>query len=228
VALAVATATAGALAGCGSAAQPAHSTTTTTANTITATTAATTAPVPVAQLVALARRSLPGLGDSTVTYASVVTTTKQAAENWLEPGSVPAGASNPRAYLVVLSGRFVCESCTRPSGASAPRGSSAQFVWVPGVGLSDFGLTPRVPPGLRHLGRVLKIYLPRIPPHVIPPPPIRPSPRMPVRAHPMTPSRVSPADPSHVVTVAPSHVAAPSTPSGSVPVPPLADGSPVN
>jgi hypothetical protein len=193
-------------------ASPATTTATaaTTAATISTPTT-TTAPVPLAQLVALARRSLPALGDLTVTYASVVTTTKQAAENWLEPGSVPVGASNPRAFLVVLRGKFVCESCTRPSGASAPRGSSAQFVWIPGAGVTDFGLTPRVPTGLSHLGRVLRIYLQRLPPHVMPPPPIRPAPLIPVRAHPVMPLRVSPAAPSH-----------------AVPVLPLANGSPAN
>jgi len=160
---------AGVLAGCGSAVQPAPQATTTA--TVPA---GATAPVPVAQLVALARRSLPGLGDVTVTSASVVTTTKRAAEDWLEPGSVPPGTSNPRAYLIVLDGRFVCQSCSRPSGATAPRGTSAQFLWVPGTGVTDFGLTARVPTGLSHLGRVVKIGLGRpLLVHGMPPPGLR-------------------------------------------------------
>jgi hypothetical protein len=177
------------LAACGSEMQPAHPRTATAAT-------ASTGPGPIAQLVALARRSLPGLGDSTVTYASVVATTKKAAENWLEPGSVPATGASPRAYLIVLHGRFVCQSCTRPSGARTTRGSSAQLVWVPGAGVTDVGLTPRVPTGLPHLGRVVRIYLGRLlPTHVIPSPPIRPVPAPVLRAHPVTPSRVTPATP---------------------------------
>jgi hypothetical protein len=168
---AIALAVAVTLAGCGSEMQPGRSrttitttttattaaTTATTAATSTTTAAASTGPVPIARLVALARRALPGLGDSTVTYASVVTTTKKAAENWLEPGSVPATGANPRAYVIVLHGRFVCQPCTRPSGARATRGSSAQLVWVPGAGVTDVGLTPRVPTGLPDLGRVVRI-----------------------------------------------------------------------
>jgi len=226
-------ATAGAVAGCGSATAPADSATTTattTAATTTTTTtndAATSAPVPVAQLVALARGSLPGLGDSTVTSASVVATTKEAAENWLEPGSVPAGASNPRAYLIVLHGRFVCRPCSRPSGASAPRGSSAQFIWVPGRGVTDFAVTPSVPTGLHHLGRVVKIRigLPRLP-KGMPPPGVRRV-VMPSHAAPATPWH---AVPSHVVPVAPARTVAPSAPSRVVPVTPpgMEDGTPVH
>jgi hypothetical protein len=173
-----------------------------TATALTTATATTTGAMPVAPLVALARRSLPGLGGSTVTYASVVTTTKEAAENWLEPGSVAAAGSSPRAYVMVLSGRFVCQSCSRPPGASAPRGSSAQLVWVPGAGVSDFGLTPRVPAGLSHLGRVVRIYLGTpLASKVIPPPGLR-RPGTPSRVLPVAPSRaVAPTAQLHVVPV---------------------------
>jgi hypothetical protein len=212
---AIALAVAVTLAGCGSEMQPAHSrtATTTTAATTTAATTATgtttaatsTGPVRIARLVALARRSLPGLGDSTVTYASVVTTTKKAAENWLEPGSVPATGASPQAYVIVLHGRFVCQSCTRPSGARATRGSSVQLVWVPGAGVTDFGLTPRVPTGLPHLGRVVRIYLGRLlPTHVMPSPPIRPVPAPVLRAHPVTPSRVIAATPRGMMNGTPA------------------------
>ena len=211
LALAAAVTAAGAGAGCGSAMQPGHSATTPT-SAAAATTAATEtaavrtgAPVPTAQLLAVARRSVPGLRDATITSASVVTTTKEAAENWLEPGSVPATGSSPRAYLIVLRGRFVCRSCTRPAGASAPRGSSAQLIWIPGAGVTDFGLTPRVPTGLNRLGRVVRIYLGRrVPPHAVPPPPIRLAPA-PVRAHPVTPSRTAPVAPVGMMNGTPVH-----------------------
>ena len=218
-------ATAGAVAGCGSATAPADSATTTAPPPPPPPTAS--APVPVAQLVALARGSLPGLGDSTVTSASVVATTKEAAENWLEPGSVPAGASNPRAYLIVLHGRFVCRSCSRPSGASAPRGSSAQFIWVPGRGVTDFAVTPSVPTGLHYLGRVVKIRigLPLLP-KGMPPPGVRRV-VMPSHAAPATPWH---AVPSHVVPVGPARAVAPSAPSRAVPVTPpgMENGTPVH
>jgi hypothetical protein len=212
------------VAGCGSATRPAHSNTATaTTKTATMKTATTNGLVPVAQLVALARRSLPGLGDSTVSYASVVTTTKGAAENWLEPGSVSAAGSSPRAYLIVLRGRFVCQSCTRPSGASAPHGTSAQLIWVPGVGVSDFGLTAGVPTGLDRLGHVLRITLRRhLLVHVVPPPPIRAQPATRLPAHPVMPPSEAP--------VAQAPVAASGVPSRAVPVTPpgMMNGTPVH
>jgi hypothetical protein len=121
------------------------------------------AELPVAQLVALARDSLRGLEDPSVTTALVVATTKTAAENWMEPGAVPPGPSNPLAYLIMLRGRFTCESCSF-LGPNAPRGRSSQFVWIPGQGVTDGGLTHRVPPGLGKLGRIVKLRL--IVPHV--------------------------------------------------------------
>ncbi|MEA2158437.1 MAG: hypothetical protein QOD66_817 [Solirubrobacteraceae bacterium] len=121
--------------------------------------------LPVAQLVALARDSLPGLNDPRVRTASVVATTKNAAENWMTPGAVPPSHPNPVAYLIVLQGRFVCTSCSFPRGAKAPRGRFSQAVWIPGQGVSDGGLTPKLPPGLSKLGQVVKLTLtaPRVP-----------------------------------------------------------------
>jgi hypothetical protein len=115
--------------------------------------------LPLAQLVALATDSASGLGDPSVETALVVATSKHAAENWLEPGAISPGSSNPRAYLIVLSGRFVCTNCSYPPGAKAPRGGWAQSIWVPGQGVSDFGLTQRLPGGLDKLGPVVKINL---------------------------------------------------------------------
>jgi hypothetical protein len=126
---------------------------------------ASKARLPVAQLVALARDELRGLGDPNVKTASVVVSTKNATENWMEPGAVPPSDPNPLAYLIVLQGKFTCENCSGPPTGKPPKGRSAQFNWIPGVGGSDFGLTRAVPPGLAKLGRVITLRLvsPRIP-----------------------------------------------------------------
>jgi hypothetical protein len=118
-----------------------------------------TSPLPLAQLVALGTNSARGLNDPAVKTALVVTTTLHAAENWLEPGAISPTAADPRAYLVVLAGRFTCTRCSYPAGAKPPRGRSAQIVWVPGQGVRDFGLTQRLPGGLDRLGRAVKINL---------------------------------------------------------------------
>jgi hypothetical protein len=122
--------------------------------------ASTRAPrLPIAQLVALAAGSARGLHDRSVTSALVVATTKNAAENWLEPGAVPPGPTDPRVYVVVLSGKFVCTLCSAPAGAQLPHGHSAQFIWQPGRGVTDFGLTAHAPWGIDRLGRVVTIAL---------------------------------------------------------------------
>jgi hypothetical protein len=113
---------------------------------------ATPAAIPVAKLAALARGSAARFGDPTVASASVIATTRLAAENWMERGSAGPGTPDARAYLILLRGRFVCELCPRPAGAAAPHGGSAQILWVPGHGVTDGGLTRRVPPGIRTLG----------------------------------------------------------------------------
>lgn len=117
--------------------------------------------IPVHELVAIARSESDGLGDPHVRTALVVATRKDAAENWMEPGAIPPGPTNPRAYVIVLQGRFVCEACSAPAGAQLPSGHSAQVIWVPGKGVTDFGLTARTPRGLRKLGRVVTIGLAR-------------------------------------------------------------------
>jgi hypothetical protein len=121
----------------------------------------TEATIPLARLVALGENSASGLGDARVKTALVVATTKRAAESWLEPGAISPGGADSRAYVIVLKGRFICTSCSYPAGAKPPRGRSAQIVWVPGKGVSDFGLTQRAPGGLDELGRVVKIDLVR-------------------------------------------------------------------
>jgi hypothetical protein len=115
--------------------------------------------LPRTELVTIARSESSGLGDSHVKTALIVVTTKDAAENWMEPGAVPPGPANPRAYLIVLSGRFVCEACSVPAGAQLPNGHSMQIIWVPSRGVTDFGLTARTPRGLTRLGRVVTLSL---------------------------------------------------------------------
>ncbi len=117
--------------------------------------------IPVQKLAATARNMSVELGDSHVKTALVVATRKNAAEDWMEPGAVPPGPTNPRAYVIVLQGRFVCQACSAPAGAQLPHGHSAQIIWVPGRGVTDFGLTARAPLGLKKLGRVVTIGLVR-------------------------------------------------------------------
>jgi hypothetical protein len=108
---------------------------------------------------ALAKSTASGLNDASVKTALVVATAKHAAEGWLEPGAISPGAADPRAYLIVLKGRFICTHCSYPAGAKPPRGRWAQSIWIPGQRVSDFGLTQRLPGGLDKLGRVVKINL---------------------------------------------------------------------
>ncbi len=79
--------------------------------------------LPVARLVKIAQGTASGLGDSHVKAALVVVTTKNAAENWMEPGAIPPGPTNPRAYVIVLQGRFFCQVCSAPAERNCPMGT---------------------------------------------------------------------------------------------------------
>jgi hypothetical protein len=118
--------------------------------------------LPISQLVSIARGMVASLGDPKVHTAWVMATTKYAAEQATYPGSEPPGPSNPQAFLIAIRGRFVCETCTRPPGAKAPKGTFGYDIWVPNEGVSDFGLQPHIPAGLHRLGPV--ITLPLTPP----------------------------------------------------------------
>jgi hypothetical protein len=120
--------------------------------------------LPVAQLVSIANGMVAGLGDPTVKRAWVIATTKNAAENATYPGSSPPDPANPRAYLIAVRGHFVCHLCSGTAGSKAPRGIFAYDIWVPGQGVSDFGLQPRVPHALSKLGRIVNLRL--VPPQV--------------------------------------------------------------
>jgi hypothetical protein len=121
--------------------------------------------LPVAQLVSIGRGMASGLGDPHVRTAWVIATRKDAAERATTPGAVPPDPHNPRAYLILIRGRFVCSSCSGPVGAKPPRGKVAYDIWVPGRGISDFGLVRHVPRGLHRLGPPVRMRLvaPRIP-----------------------------------------------------------------
>jgi hypothetical protein len=120
--------------------------------------------LPAAQLVAIARQMLRGLDNAGVNTASVIPTTLNAAENATYPGSEPLDPKNPRAYLIMLRGRFICTACSTPAGAKAPRGRFAYSIWIPGRGSPAGGLQPRTPRQLQTLGPI--ISLPLIPPQI--------------------------------------------------------------
>ena len=120
--------------------------------------------LPVAQLVAIASQMLRGLDDAHVTTASVIATTLNAAENVTYPGSEPPDPKNPRAYLIMLRGRFICDSCSIPPGAKPPRGTFAYSIWIPGRGSPAGGLQPDIPRRLRTLGPIMR--LPLVPPKI--------------------------------------------------------------
>ncbi len=151
----------GLLAGCGTSANPRPSART---SLLSPELKSAGARLPVAQLVAISRQMLTGLGDPNVKTASVIATTLNAAENVTYPGSEPPDPTNPRAYLIMLRGRFICNSCSGPAGAKAPRGAFAYSIWIPGRGSPAGGLQPRVPQDLKTLGPI--VNLPMIPPHV--------------------------------------------------------------
>jgi hypothetical protein len=119
--------------------------------------------LPVAELVAVARGELSGLGDPPVKTAFVVATRKNQAENWLEPRAVPPDPANPRAYVIMVRGNFTCSSaCT---GLRPIRARSAQAIWIPGVGVANSGLggTAHTLKTLGTLGKVIRLPLTRHP-----------------------------------------------------------------
>lgn len=69
-----------------------------------------------------------------------------------------------RFYLIVLRGRFFCDSCSRPAGAKPPHGTIETSVWSPIAGGTDFGLSNRLPAAVSRLHRLALITptLPRV------------------------------------------------------------------
>jgi hypothetical protein len=120
---------------------------------------AAVAPAVPPTVASLARGMAASLGDKHVTSAWVIETTKDAAENATTPGAVPPDRHDPRAYLVLIRGHFVCNLCSRPVDADPPRGRVAYDIWVLGRGVTDFGLQARLPKGIRRLGRIVTLRL---------------------------------------------------------------------
>jgi photosystem II stability/assembly factor-like uncharacterized protein len=88
----------------------------------------------------IARGLADSLGDDRVHVARVFSTTRRAAAG----GDVVN--SNQPVYMIVIQGKFVCETCSRPPGAPAPRGSVATLsIDRKTFRVTDFGLTDRVP-----------------------------------------------------------------------------------
>lgn len=154
----------GLLAGCGASRSPDPS-----AKTSLVSLRTRGARLPIAQLLAISHQMLAGLSGPSVKTAWVIVTSLNAAENLTYPGSEPPDPTNPRAYLIMLRGRFVCQSCGGPPGAKAPRGTFAYSIWVPGRGSPAGGLQPRVPRGLRTLGPIINLPMvqPRVPASVM-------------------------------------------------------------
>jgi hypothetical protein len=62
-------------------------------------------------------------------------------------------------YLIVLHGRFVCDSCTGPASAKPPHGTIETRVWSPVAGGTDFGFGHSLPAAVSRLHRLAKITL---------------------------------------------------------------------
>jgi hypothetical protein len=148
-----------------------------------ATSAAAVAPrYPRAQVAAIARNAVAGLGDHRVRTAWAFRTTRRAATAVLFHGqrvSNPAGLA--RAYVIVVRGRFVCHICMRfadghgapgrvypanPERAKMPRGRVYAQIWIPGRAITQITLTQHLPRGLSRLGR--RVIVPVAAPHVSP------------------------------------------------------------
>lgn len=92
------------------------------------------------RLEALARGFVDSLGDARVHTADVILTTREHAAG----GDIVN--SNQPVYELVMRGKFVCESCSRPSGAHAPRGTVAVLtVDRKTFHVTDFGIGDRAP-----------------------------------------------------------------------------------
>ena len=92
------------------------------------------------RLEALARGLVDSLGDAGVHSAEVILTTREHAAG----GDIVN--SDQSVYEIVMRGKFVCESCSRPSSAHAPRGTVAVLtVDRETFQVTDFGISDRAP-----------------------------------------------------------------------------------
>jgi hypothetical protein len=107
-------------------------------------------PVPksaVSRLIKIAKRAARLNGDRHPLWATAVLTTHDKALLSATPGDTVSNRRHVAVYLVTIRGRFVCNLCSRPSGAKAPRGRYISIVLDAKTfnGMDD-GLSPKRPP----------------------------------------------------------------------------------
>jgi hypothetical protein len=105
-------------------------------------------PAPVAKRIAAQGRDLAkSLGDPAVKTAQVYGPDSRYVLVKASSGDLVEKLARERRgfYLIVLRGRFVCNSCTGPAGAAPPKGTIATNVWSPTRGGTDFGLSRGLP-----------------------------------------------------------------------------------
>jgi len=78
-----------------------------------------------------------------VKEALIVRTTLAAASTYF--GVEHPAFPKQTVDVVVLTGKFICRSCSGPVGASVPRGTSETVLWMPGNGVADFSIGPSSP-----------------------------------------------------------------------------------
>jgi hypothetical protein len=115
-----------------------------------AATASAGRPVPksaVSRLIKIAKRAARLNGDQHPLWATAVLTTHEKALLSATPGDTVSDRRHVAVYLVTIRGRFVCNLCSRPPGAKAPRGRYISIVLDARTfnGMDD-GLSPNRPP----------------------------------------------------------------------------------
>jgi hypothetical protein len=115
-----------------------------------AATASAGRPVPksaVSRLIKIVKRAARLNGDRHPLWATAVLTTHEKALLSATPGDTVSDRRHVAVYLVTIRGRFVCNLCSRPPGAKAPRGRYISIVLDAKTfnGMDD-GLSPKRPP----------------------------------------------------------------------------------
>ena|SRR5215475_2382462 len=115
-----------------------------------AATAAAGRPVPksaVSRLTEIAKRAARLNGDRHPVWATAVLTTHAEALRSATPGDTVSNRRHVPVFLVTIRGRFVCDLCSRPSGAKSPRGRYIALVLdAKTFNEMDFGISPKMSP----------------------------------------------------------------------------------
>lgn len=123
--------------------------------TLTAPRASIQTPIPSIErrIAAQARSTARSLGDPSVKTAQVYGPDSRYLLVKASSGDLVQKLARERNgfYLIVLHGRFVCNSCSRPPGAKPQRGTIATNVWSPTAGGTDFGLSSSLPAAMSRL-----------------------------------------------------------------------------